>query len=572
MKDFNFDGSPQLLQCWAGQYGTAILATGIAIWVRASVQPWLGDQCEFSLFYLSVLATLWIAGTGPAIFAIVLGSIAAAQFFIKPESSIYIQDVPDLVQLLIFVIANVTATLLFSRLVRQRRLAEIRSDENRRLSETLRIADERKDEFLALLAHELRNPLAPIRSSLALLARRSDSPETVFRMCDVIGRQTNHLVRITDDLLDVSRFCRGRVTLKIEDLDLRDPVRDAIEMTHELIETKNHTLQLLVPEDPLWVKGDRVRLAQLISNLLGNAAKYTPPAGRIALQVEVLEECVSVSVTDNGIGFSPDQAERILAPFTQIDTSRTREHGGLGLGLTIVNRLVALHGGRLETFSRGPGRGSRFTVCLPNTSVDPVQIHSLEPKPAHEHALESSQSVCDPPADGRNLLIVEDNTDASNLLRELFESEGYSVDVASNGLEALQAASSKRQDVIVCDIGLPGMDGFEIAQRLRRTATTRHVRLIALTGWGSATDQRLATEAGFDLHLVKPIGFRELLQHVQHQMTASGTPVQRETSLPRDSMLENETRACTTMHSSDDALASLSSGVDEVTTSIMNSH
>lgn len=218
MREFNLDGSPQVLQRWAGQYGTAILTTGIAIWVRASLQPWLGNQCEFSLFYLSVLAKLWIAGTRPAIFAIVLGSIAAAHFFIEPESSIYIQDVPDLVQWLIFVIVNVTATLLFSRLVRQRRLAENRSDENRRLSESLRIADERKDEFLALLAHELRNPLAPIRSSLALLERSPNSTETVLRLRDVIGRQTNHLVRITDDLLDVSRFCRGKVTLKIEQL------------------------------------------------------------------------------------------------------------------------------------------------------------------------------------------------------------------------------------------------------------------------------------------------------------------------------------------------------------------
>jgi signal transduction histidine kinase/DNA-binding NarL/FixJ family response regulator len=546
MKNFRFDRSPQVLQRWAGQYGTAILATGVAIWVRASLQPWLGNQCEFSLFYLSVLVTLWIAGTRPAIFAIVLGSIAAEHFFIAPLSSIYIHDVPDLVQLSIFIIVNVTATLLFSRLVRQRELAENCSDENRKLSETLRIADERKDEFLALLAHELRNPLAPIRTSLALLERRPDSPETVSRMCEVIGRQANHLVRITDDLLDVSRFSRGKVTLKIQRLDLRDPVYDAVEMTNDLIEDKHHTLQLLLPDEPVWVNGDRVRLAQLFANLLGNAAKYTPTAGRISLQVETLDESVSVAVTDNGIGFSPEQAERILAPFTQVDTSRTREYGGLGLGLTIVSRLVAMHEGKLETFSRGPGRGSRFTVSLPKAPTDSIPEDSDDSESSQRHASGFAHSDDDSFGCGRQLLIVEDNTDASNLLRELFELEGYSVEVASNGVEALQAAIAKQPDVVVCDIGLPGMDGYEIAQRLRRNAATRDARLIALTGWGSPTDQRLAVEAGFDLHLVKPIGFRELFQHVQDQMDAAGTPRQSDTRVARPAPRESETRTRST--------------------------
>lgn len=511
----NLGNSVQTIKYSAGRYGVAILATAIAIWGRRLLHPWLGDQCEFTLFYLSVLATAWISGTGPAIFAILLGTISAAHFFIEPASLFYIEDVPDLLQLCIYVFVNVVATLLFSRLERQRRLAENRSSENARLSDSLRLADERKDEFLALLAHELRNPLAPIQSSLAILNRKSESPDTVLRICNVIQRHTNHLVRITDDLLDVSRFCHGKVTLQMERMDLRDAVRDAVEMTAEMIETKSHTLQLLLPNTPVWVDGDRVRLTQLLANLLGNAAKYTPASGRIALHVEVMDGIVSTSVTDNGIGFCPTEAERMLAPFTQIDTSRTREYGGLGLGLSIVNRLVGLHGGTLETFSKGTGRGSRFTVNLPSPPRDaPNEAaidQSLEPEPFGEFSAAETNSA----GNGRNLLLVEDNLDAAALLSELLESEGYAVQVANNGLAALQAASTRQQDVIILDIGLPGMDGYEVAQRLRRNETTRNTRLIALTGWGTAADRELAHQAGFDFHVVKPVVFAELLRYVQ---------------------------------------------------------
>lgn len=515
MKILTFTTSPQVLQRLAGRYCTAILTTVLAIWGRLLLHPRLDDQCEFSLFYLSVLATAWIAGTGPAFFAILLGTIAAALFFIQPTASIFLDGFADLVQLCIFVIVNVTATLLFSHLERQRRLAENRSAENARLSESLRIADERKDEFLALLAHELRNPLAPIRSGLALLDRKSDSRETVSRVHDVIQRQTKHLVRITDDLLDVSRFCRGKVALHVERIDLRSAIQDAVEMTEGLLEEKRHTLQLLVPNDPVWIDGDRVRLAQLFANLLGNAGKYTPTSGRIALQVELVEESVSISVTDNGIGFSPDESERILAPFTQIDTSRTRDYGGLGLGLTIVNRIVTLHGGQFEPFSRGAGLGSRFTVLLPAAPTNAAEESSVNQDSEQLTAAASVDLSLQPSECGQNLLIVEDNEDASSLLCELFESEGYSVQVARNGLEALHAAGSRRWDVIILDIGLPGMDGYEIAQRLRRLENSRDTRLIALTGWGAVADRELASQAGFDLHLVKPIVFRELLGHVR---------------------------------------------------------
>ena len=511
------DPSSELWIRYGRRYGTAVLSTLVALWARSVLDPWLQEDCPFSLFYLSVLLTAWIAGTGPAVLAIVLGTFSAAHFFIAPANSIYIDNLPEMIQLGIYVIVNCVATLLFNRLERQRQLAEKRSAENEHLSHSLREADERKDEFLALLAHELRNPLAPIRSSLALLDRKGDRSDVILKTKEVIRRQTNHLVRITDDLLDVSRFCRGKVELQVEQLDLREPIDDAIEMTEGLMNAKSHRFQLLFPERPVWIRGDRVRLAQLIANLLSNAAKYTPSGGRITLQIEAIGPEVTISVTDNGIGFAPSEAERILQPFMQIDTSRTREYGGLGVGLTIVDRLVALHAGRLTAHSRGPGLGSCFTVTLPRAVASEVETaDTLDAgEVGQTFGCESNPpGALDAATGDRRILIVEDNVDASALLGELLESEGCSVRLARDGVEALQETSRSAFDLIILDIGLPGMDGYEIARRIRRLELNPQPRLIALTGWGGSVNRELAAQAGFDVHLVKPIVFQELLEQV----------------------------------------------------------
>ncbi|MEX1229032.1 MAG: ATP-binding protein [Planctomycetaceae bacterium] len=498
------------------RYAMAVAGTALAIWGRQLLQPFVGDECPFSLFYLSVIATAWMAGTGPAVFAIALGTFSAAHFFIAPSSSLYIQDAADLVQLLIFVFVNCVATFLFNRIQRQRSDAEKRSAENERLSQSLREADERKDQFLALLAHELRNPLAPIRSSLALLERKEDSPEVVRRVRDIIQRQARHLVHITDDLLDIARFCRGKVQLQVARMDLRDAIRDAVEMSEDLIRSKSHRFQMLVPNEPAWVDGDHVRLAQLTSNLLNNAAKYTPEGGRIMLQVEVIDHTATIAVSDNGIGIPPTEVSRILEPFMQIDSSRTREYGGLGVGLTIVERLTSLHGGNLSISSRGPGMGSCFTVSLPaaaNESTPSAPPPQRAAAPFAGGNEPSDRDAIDVATRPRRILIVEDNVDAAAILGELFESEGYAVTLARDGIEALQEVHRQSADVILLDIGLPGMDGYEIAKRLRRTNVKS--RLIALTGWGGDVDHNLSRQAGFDIHLVKPVPFGELLQYVE---------------------------------------------------------
>jgi two-component system CheB/CheR fusion protein len=513
-------------QSWTfnvGRYSIAIFSTAIVIWFRWLLQPWLNEECPFSLFYLSVLLTAWVAGSGPAVLAIVLGTFAAARFFIPPASSLLIDGIPELVQLMIYVIVNCIAVLLFDRAERQRRLAEKRASENVCLGAELQEADKRKDEFLALLAHELRNPLAPIRSSMALLDRNENSPETVHRVRDIVSRQTQHLIRITDDLLEVSRFCRGHIELVVGQLDLRDSIRDAVEMVECAYKDKSQRFQTVIPDTPIWVSGDRVRLAQLTANLLGNASKYTSKGGHIRLVLEHGIDSANISITDTGIGFSPEFTQRIFDPFVQVDASRTREYGGLGVGLTIAKRLVELHHGSLLAESRGPGLGSKFTVNLPLLS-DPRpddhvtapfgQERSFDACASHPTEIATAGKLC-------KLLLVDDNQDAAMMLRDLLELSDYQVALAHDGMEAINVAHEFGPTIIIMDIGLPGMDGYEVARQLRRSKTFAKIKLIALTGWGSKQDRELASQAGFDLHLVKPIAFTELLEHVQ-QFQSSG--------------------------------------------------
>lgn len=496
------------------RYGIAFGTTALAIWARYHLDPYVEHECPFSLFYLSVLLTAWIAGSGPAYLAVMLGTISAAYFFIKPQSSMSIDSVSEIIQLSIYVLVNCVAALLFDRLHRQRQLAEQRSRDNEQLSQTLREADERKDEFLALLAHELRNPLAPIRSGLEIIEREPELSATVRRIQRVIERQTNHLVRLTNDLLDVSRFSRGKLELQVAQLDLRDAVDDAIEMTSGQFAERSHLFQRLVPDQPVWVEGDRVRLTQLTANLLGNAAKYTPSGGRVVLEIAPNDNTVAIVIRDNGIGFPPEEAENILEPFRQMDTSRTRDYGGLGLGLSIVQRLSQLHGGRLAVESGGPGRGSCFTVTLPLAphkalAPDSTDATAPPPRPA---------DPADPASSSKRVLVVEDGHDAAELLRDLLESEGYDVSLAADGVAALQLVATEMPHVCIMDIGLPGMDGYELARRIRRMETQCRTRLIAVTGWGSDSDRQQSQEAGFDVHLVKPIVYSELLQQIESIM------------------------------------------------------
>ncbi|HVF62127.1 MAG TPA: ATP-binding protein [Thermoanaerobaculia bacterium] len=358
----------------------------------------------------------------------------------------------------------------------------------------LQEADRRKDEFLAILAHELRNPLAPIRNSLHILRLGARNDPTAERVTEMMERQVNHMVRLVDDLMEVSRITRGKIELRKEPVEIAAVVRSAVETSRPLIEAAGHQLTVAVPPEPLTLEGDPVRLAQVFANLLNNAAKYTDDGGRICLTVRREGgDAIAVSVRDTGTGISADMLPRVFELFTQVDRSAGRAQGGLGIGLTLVKSLVEMHGGSVEAHSEGPGRGSEFVVRLPLSAA---------PRRAGEPGPEER-----PPAilALRRVLVVDDNRDAAESLAMLLKLLGSEVHVAYDGPGALEAVTSYRPSVVLLDIGMPGMDGHEVARRIRSQPELQDVALIAITGWGQEEDRRRSHEAGFDSHLIKPV-------------------------------------------------------------------
>lgn len=364
----------------------------------------------------------------------------------------------------------------------------------------LRDADRRKDEFLASLAHELRNPLAAMRNAVELL----DAPEgggdgrtrERRRLArSVLRRQLAHLTHLVDDLLDLSRVTSSRLVLKKEAVALAEIVEAALETTRPAIEARRHELSVAFPRESVLVEGDPVRLAQVVSNLLTNAAKYSPPGGRIELAVAADEAEAVVRVTDDGIGLSPRDLERVFGLFEQ-GSVRPVDDEGLGVGLALSRRLAQLHGGSLTATSAGPGHGSTFTLRIPRASA-----------PEREAAPAAAPPV---PATARRILLVEDNADGARSLAELLSLDGHEVHVASDGPSGLEAARELLPDAVVLDVGLPGFDGYELARRLRAEPSLANVLLIALSGWAGRDDRARSLEAGIDHHLVKPAGVSRL--------------------------------------------------------------
>jgi signal transduction histidine kinase len=386
---------------------------------------------------------------------------------------------------------------VFFELYRQRQQVSRQRDELRAAAEALREADRRKDEFLATLAHELRNPLAPIRNGLQILriAPNGEQAEDVREMMD---RQVTHLVRLIDDLLDVSRVSQGKIDLRKERIALQSALQAAVEVSRPLIETGRHGLTLDVPEDTLWLDADLTRIAQVISNLLNNAARYTPEGGRIALSVRRQEGSAVIAVSDNGMGIPAAMLPRVFELFTQVDTNLERSQGGLGIGLALVRQLIGLHGGTVQAQSPGLGQGSVFTVTLPLAAA--------------EAALKADAPVATGDADAPpplNVLVVDDNIASAKTAGWMLEMIGHHATLAHDGLDALAAARTQHPDVILLDIGLPGMNGYDVCRELRKDPAFAHTVMIAQTGWGQERDRRLASEAGFDHHLTKPVNFEE---------------------------------------------------------------
>ena len=361
----------------------------------------------------------------------------------------------------------------------------------------LREADRRKDEFLAILAHELRNPLAPIRNALQILRMTRPGDSTTDRISVMMERQVNHMVRLVDDLLEVSRITRGKIELRRERMDVGAAVRAALDTSRPFIESGAHELIVEVAAEPLIIDGDPVRLAQIFSNLLNNAAKYTDACGRITVTARRDGDAAVVAVRDTGAGIPADMLPRVFDLFTQIDRHTERSQGGLGIGLTLVKSLVELHGGTVEAHSAGLGQGSEFVVRLP---LAPARA------PAKERRHLRAPVVAAP----RRVLVVDDNRDAAESLGMLLSLMGADVHIAYNGPDALIAVGQHRPAVVLLDLGMPGMSGHEVATRIREHPEFGHVTLIALTGWGQDEDRRRSRVAGFDYHLIKPADIEAL--------------------------------------------------------------
>ena len=381
-------------------------------------------------------------------------------------------------------------------------ITERKRDEEklRQLAAELSEADHRKDEFLATLAHELRNPLAPMRNGLQLMKLAGGQPAALERARSMMERQLTQMVRLVDDLMDVSRISLGKLELRKERLALATVLNSAVETSRPLIGQLGHELSVTLPTQPIMVDADMTRLAQVFLNLLNNAAKYSDRGGHIGLNVEVQGSEVVVTVTDNGIGIDADQLPRIFTMFTQLGGSLERSQGGLGIGLTLVKRLVDMHGGSVEAKSAGLGRGSEFVVRLPVLiEASPPQTPSLDDEPA---ATKSSLRI----------LIVDDNRDGADSMSEMLKMLGNDTRTAYDGQQAVDLAAEYRPDVILLDIGLPKLNGYEACRLIREQPNDKDVVLIALTGWGQDADRRRAHEAGFDHHMVKPVDPQALMR------------------------------------------------------------
>lgn len=365
----------------------------------------------------------------------------------------------------------------------------------------LHLADLRKDEFIATLAHELRNPLAPLSNGLEILRLVKDRPEITENAHTVMERQLKQMVRLVDDLLDVSRINTGKLTISKTRIDIQSVIRDAIETSRPFIESCGHTLTINLPPQPIYIDADPLRLAQVFSNILNNAAKYTDPGGKIDLGSVIEDDHIIVSIRDNGIGIAPHMLENIFNMFTQVNQTLERTHAGLGVGLGLAKRLVELHNYELYAVSEGLGKGSTFKVRL---ELAP----QMKPSAGNTHEI-IQHTICE------RIMLVDDNVDSVETMADLLMSLGHDVRIAHNGFDALDIAREFSPGIAFLDIGMPGMSGYDLARHLKERPELAGITLVAVTGWGQEKDRQLSREAGFDHHLVKPVKLAQLLEIVE---------------------------------------------------------
>ena len=463
--------------------------------------------------YLAILAAVIVASLGVAalVFSrlqhgvthpILAVAAAAREVMEKRDYSLRVpKTTEDEVGVLVDAFNNMLSEVgrRTEALERSNRELSIEMEQRQRAQAALIEADRRKDEFLATLAHELRNPLAPLTNALEILKLADDDAATRLRTRAIMERQVRQMVRLIDDLLEVSRITTGKLILKREPVDLLAVMRTAVEIVEPALREREHQFLTRLPAEPVWVDADATRLAQVFANLLSNAAKYTDEGGRIELEVLADAAGATVHVQDNGIGVDPQMQEAIFGLFAQVDKSLERGRAGLGVGLTLARQLVEMHGGRIDLERAGLGHGSRFTVTLP-----------MCPAPAARHDTPPVRpQIAGAPA--LDVLIADDNLDFATSLGAVLETLGHRVTLTHDGEAALAAAQAHPPAVAFLDIGMPRLNGYDLARRLRAAEATRSTMLVAITGWGQQSDRQRAAEAGFDHHLVKPVELEQVL-------------------------------------------------------------
>jgi signal transduction histidine kinase/ActR/RegA family two-component response regulator len=500
-------------------YLIAILGSVVVLGLRFSTDTPTRGFFTSLAFLLAVLAAGLVGGWKPAVLATLVCLANERFFFTNPKHSFSIPSGGDTMRMLVYAASGIAISLLceglqraWSRVAeRQRQLEREMSErlavaqERLHLVDQLRQADRRKDEFLATLAHELRNPLAPLSNALELWRFAKNKPEQLDELREMMQRQVRQMTRLIDDLLDVSRISRGKISLRTERVELRSLVNTALESVKPVIGASNHRLEISLPEEPVFVHGDATRISQVVGNVLNNAIKYTPEGGHIWLSVARERDKASISVRDTGCGIPTDHLSNIFEMFQQVDQTLDRSQGGLGIGLTLAKRLIEMHGGTIEATSDGPGQGSEFLIRFPTIAAE--ESGEAEPAPS---------VAATPELPRRRILVVDDVHESAQTLARMLQTIGQEVSTAHDGYAALAHVREHRPEAVFLDIAMPGMNGYEVARRIRASHDAEAPMLVALTGYGQDDDRRRAQEAGFDFHLTKPASIEQLTSLLSH--------------------------------------------------------
>ncbi|MGQ0752081.1 MAG: ATP-binding protein [Betaproteobacteria bacterium] len=466
-----------------------VLAAGLSL--HWALSPWMGMRVPYATTFGAIGVTVLMAGWGPATVVAVVGFTVANYYFVEPVAAFEVIDPGDVLSGVVFFFSATVIVMLGETMRRARDRARQAEIELQARAEELQQADVNKSRFLAILSHELRNPLAPLRTGLALLTLARDE-KTAGETHAMMERQVGYLARLIDDLLDVSRIEQGKLELKRTKIALDSAVRNAIETARPNIEAKSQQLIVRQAQELLCVEGDPTRLSQVIANLLHNASKFTPSGGRIEIETRSEGDVSVISVKDDGIGIPPEDLKSVFEMFVQVQSTRSEAAGGLGLGLNLVRTLVELHGGAVEARSAGMGKGSEFSVRLPLAEADADLMMTATPARRAQRG------------EKRRILVVDDNQDAANTLSDLLRIDGHETQPAYDGGTALRIAHEFRPDVAFIDLNMPGMDGFELARRIRAEPWGKSLTLIALTGMGQQSEIEQTRQTGFDYHLTKP--------------------------------------------------------------------